>query len=231
MTIAKNIEQIKSELKYAKLLVVSKTQSIESIKTCYDLGQRDFGENRVAELKSKANELNNICPEIRWHFIGHLQSKKIKDLLSIEKLFSIHSVDSFSLLEKIVQFNHSYNHTSENQISKAIGLFLEIKTTDESSKSGMTDSDEIEASIKYINDQKNSRFYLQGLMTMAPLEDDQLKSRAEISFKKLKELGILLQNKFSIVQGLELSMGMSQDYMIADNYQSNWVRVGSKVFN
>jgi pyridoxal phosphate enzyme (YggS family) len=208
-------------------MVVSKTQSVQSILTCYELGQRDFGENRVAELKLKAAELKTSCPDIRWHFIGHLQSNKIKDLLAIPHLVSIHSIHSTEILTKILQAPVKELGPGK----KSIGLFLEIKTTDEPTKSGMSSESEIEACISLIHQQKDGAFHLQGLMTMAPLIDDEALTLAHRSFQNLKSLAENLNKKFKFSTSLELSMGMSQDYLVAVFYQSNWIRIGSKIFS
>ena len=106
------------------LIAVSKLQSIDSIKDAYELGQRDFGENYVQELMEKATALKDSCPEIRWHFIGALQSNKIAQLIkNVANLKAIQTVDSLSKLEKIAKTVNDQSATA-NQID----LFLQVPT-------------------------------------------------------------------------------------------------------
>lgn len=110
--------QIASSGRPVSLIAVSKLQPIESIKEAYSLGQRDFGENYVQELVGKAAALKEICPEIRWHFIGALQSNKIGQLIKICGLRAIQTVDSLSKFEKIIKATQGQVHPIE--------LFLQV---------------------------------------------------------------------------------------------------------
>lgn len=214
-----NLNQIKDELeKKTNLVAVSKTKPYSDIALLYEVGHRDFGENKVQELKEKAEILAPSCPELRWHFIGHLQTNKINNLLKINQLVSIHSIDSIKLLNKIL---------SKIPANKNLGLFLEVKTTDEAEKSGFTDYDEIKTAIKEI--QENDCFTFLGLMTMGKIRTDDFEVDARNSFKQLNELRQkLLQDQ--VTKKIELSMGMSQDYKWALDYGANYVRVGSSIF-
>ena len=104
------------------LIAVSKMQSIEAIKSVYALGQRDFGENYIQELKEKATALKEACPEINWHFIGALQSNKIAQLIRIEGLKAIQTVDSLSKFDKIWKAIHDHPES----FNKSIDLFLQV---------------------------------------------------------------------------------------------------------
>ena len=107
------------------LIAVSKIQSIEVIKSVYSLGQRDFGENYIQELIEKAAALKEECPEIKWHFIGALQSNKIPQLIKIGKgLKSIQTVDSLSKFDKIWKVIHNNSELFEDNM---IELFLQVK--------------------------------------------------------------------------------------------------------
>ena len=104
----------------AKLICVSKTKPAALIEKLYDLGHRDFGENKVQELQQKSIELGHL-EEIRWHFIGHLQSNKINQLLEVKNLYSIHSIDRESLLNKVLA----------KKPQRRLNLFLQINTSGE----------------------------------------------------------------------------------------------------
>ncbi len=217
--IESNLLKYKEELdKFpaAKLLAVSKTKSSEFIKKAYSLGQRDFGENKVQELVLKSNELKECCPDIRWHFIGSLQSNKINGLLGVKHLVSIHSIDSIKLLNKLIQ----------KSSDRKLGLFLQVNTSGEIEKSGFNTDDEVLEAIKQM--EKLSGFYLQGLMTIGKIRTENFNEEAKICFNRVSEL----KQRIDSSQGLnlELSMGMSSDYKIALDYKSNWIRIGSGIF-
>jgi pyridoxal phosphate enzyme (YggS family) len=202
----------------AQLLIVSKTQSADDIRILYQAGHRDFGENRVQELEEKEALLSD-CSELRWHLIGHLQSNKIPKLNKISRLYAIHSVDTAELAEKLarsLQGHHS-----------GVGLFLQFNTSQEDEKSGFEDYSELYAVAKKLIDIRNVR--LQGLMTMATIRTKNPEAEAQRCFQDLQELGLKLQKSLGL-STLELSMGMSNDYAIALKHGTNWVRVGSKIF-
>lgn len=204
--------------KKTNLVAVSKMKPFSDIALLYEIGHLDYGENKVQELKEKADILSPTCPDIRWHFIGHLQTNKINNLLKINQLVSIHSIDSIKLLNKIL---------SKIPANKKLGLFLEVKTTDEEEKSGFTDIEELKEAIKSI--QENEYFFFQGLMTMGKIRTDDFEKDAKLSFQKLVELKKELIHQ-GVCDKVELSMGMSQDFEWAVQMGSNYVRVGSKIF-
>lgn len=195
----------------AKLICVSKTKPSDMIESLYNLGQRDFGENKVQELLQKSQDLSHLT-EIRWHFIGHLQSNKINQLLSVTNLYSIHSIDRLSLLEKVVA----------KKPKNTLHLFIQINTSGESEKGGFEADEEILVAVDII--QNSDGYHFSGFMTIGKIRTDDFEADARASFSKLQSL------KQSHFPKAELSMGMSSDYKIAIEYDSNWIRVGSKVF-
>jgi PLP dependent protein len=213
--------QILAELNPRKvtLIAVSKTKPIEDIKELYEAGQRDFGENYVQELVDK----QMLLPaDIRWHFIGHLQSNKVKYIAPFVHL--IHGVDSLKLLQEINKQGAKNN--------RVINCLLQIHIAKEETKFGLDERELREALAQLqLNPQKNVRIC--GLMGMASFSDNLEIVRSE--FRYLKSLFDKLQATdsgfFSPNSGLlALSMGMSGDYKIAIEEGSNMVRIGSLIF-
>lgn len=195
----------------ATLVAVSKTKPVEDIQALYDLGQRDFGENYVQELADKQQQLP---ADIRWHFIGHLQSNKVKYIAPFAHL--IHGVDSFNLLKEINK--QAVKH------SRIIDCLLQIHIAQEETKFGL-DENELKEVLTNTADLKNIQ--IKGLMGMASFSDDKNLIRKE--FQQLKRIfNSLLQT--SNVKPQTLSMGMSSDYTIAIEEGSNMVRIGSLLF-
>ncbi|MDN3658776.1 YggS family pyridoxal phosphate-dependent enzyme [Ferruginibacter paludis] len=190
----------------ATLVAVSKTKPAEDIQALYDLGQRDFGENYVQELVDKEVALPK---DIRWHFIGHLQSNKVKYIAPF--VYLIHGVDSFSLLKEINK------EAAKN--NRVIDCLLQVHIAKEETKFGL-DSTELSAVMKEKDGLKN--IHVVGLMGMASFSDDLSLVREE--FKTLKHLYDQYPD-FSV-----LSMGMSGDYTIAVEEGSTMVRIGSLLF-
>jgi hypothetical protein len=150
--------------------------------------------------------------------IGHLQSNKINQLLSVPNLVSIHSVDNTELLKKIL--------LKESLLTHSLGLFLQVNTSQEDEKSGFETLSELENAFSCFN--QKSHFYPQGLMTMGRVRTDDLKRDARLCFRALNELKNCLENKLNF--SLETSMGMSQDFEIAIQEGSSWIRLGSVMF-
>lgn len=215
---AQKLNQLKSELQGSKLLIVSKTRSLEEIKAYYELGHRDFGENRVQELSDKAMELLKVCPEIRWHMIGHLQTNKINALFSVPNLYAIHSVDDRECVEKLIK--------SEDRLDHDVLVFLQFNTSHEAEKSGFETYTDLVASAELIV--KSKRLKLSGLMTMGTLRTEDFEAEAGRCFQDLNVEKEKLQNELGIP--LQTSMGMSQDYKIAIREKSDWVRLGTMMF-
>lgn len=199
------------------LIAVSKTFPASDIKLCYDLGQRDFGENKVQELMDKASELKESCPEIRWHMIGHLQSNKVKTLYEVPNLVSIHSIDSIKLLNKLIS-----RFTDKN-----IKVFLQVNTSREEEKSGFEDKKELLEAIDTLQVVKNIEFL--GLMTIGRIRTDDFEKESRECFRALKLMKKKLEEDRNLAP-LELSMGMSSDYEMALEEGATWLRIGSTIF-
>jgi pyridoxal phosphate enzyme (YggS family) len=212
----KAYQQLIAELesKNVSLIAVSKTKSVEEIKELYDLGQRDFGENYVQELVEKQKQLPK---DIQWHFIGHLQTNKVKLIVPFVQL--IQSVDSLKLLKEI-------NKQAE-KVGRVVDCLLEVYIAQEETKFGFDEKELHELvstnSIE-LHELKNVRIV--GLMGMASLSDDRNKVKEE--FKKLKTIFEKLSTPNSKLS--TLSMGMTADHKIAIEEGSNMVRIGSMIF-
>lgn len=215
----KNYFDIVKELneKNITLVAVSKTKPVEAIKELYDLGHRDFGENYVQELVEKQEQLPK---DIRWHFIGHLQSNKVKYITPFVHL--IHGIDSFKLLKE--------TDKQAKKINRSINVLLQVHIAQEETKFGL-DEEELNEFLgtnsNELHPLKNIRVC--GLMGMASFTADKEKVRNE--FKYLKGL----YDKYAQLQTQDLklrtlSMGMSGDYKIAIEEGSTMVRIGSLIF-
>ncbi len=211
--IVNNYKELIKELgEKITLVAVSKTKPVEDIFELYNLGHRDFGENYVQELADKAAQLPK---DIRWHFIGHLQSNKVKFIASFVHL--IHGVDSLKLLKEI-------NKQAEKN-NRVIDCLLQVHIAIEETKFGF-DEQELNDLLKNLANESLSNIKICGLMGMASFTSDMDKVRNE--FKRLKNI----YDKLSIFnsQLSTLSMGMSSDYRIAIEEGSNMIRIGSLIF-
>lgn len=213
-SIASEIKIIRDKLlPNVSLLAVSKTRPASMVEEAYKCGQRDFGENKVQDLLEKSQSLSDL-DDISWHFIGHLQSNKINQLLQVVNLASIHSIDTSKLLFKILS----------KKTTKNIGLFLQVNTSGEAQKGGFSgDLDELQEAV--LATRQSECFYLQGLMTIGKIRTESFEADARASFSKLVEIRDDLG-----LPNLQLSMGMSSDFEIAQEYGTNWVRIGSQIF-
>lgn len=213
------LESLKKELGDTSLLIVSKTRPIEDILEYYELGHRDFGENRVQELQEKALALKDKCPEIRWHMIGHLQTNKLNNLLKVPNLFAIHSVDDRELVEKLI--------SSEDKLDHAVQIYLQFNTSHEAEKSGFEIYTDLLSCAELLV--KCSKLKLAGLMTMGTLRTENFEAEAGRCFQDLNVEKIKLETELGLK--LKTSMGMSQDYKIAVREKSDMVRIGTMMFN
>ena len=195
--------------KQVTLVAVSKTKPIEDIQVLYEAGQRDFGENYVQELCDKQAKLPT---DIRWHFIGHLQSNKVKYIAPFVHL--IHGVDSESLLKEIDKQARKNN--------RVIDCLLQMHIAQEETKYGL-DATELTELFPKLPNYPNA--HVVGLMGMASFSEDKNLVRSE--FNTLAQTFQTLQT-FQTAQ--TLSMGMSGDYPIAIEAGSNMVRIGSLLF-
>ena len=211
--ISENIRSVRAHIPAGVTLVcVSKFQPIQAIQEAYQAGERHFGESRVQELKQKRTQLPN---DIQWHFIGHLQTNKVRDLLKL-KPYIIESVDSKRLLHAI--------NTEAEKLGIVQNILLEVHVAQEETKSGFTPNElttllstDICASLPNIR--------ICGLMSMATNTEDETEIRRCFS-----TAATLASNIKHLTSDIILSMGMSDDYKIAIEYGSNSVRIGSSIF-
>lgn len=197
------------------LIAVSKTKPVEDLQEAYDAGQRIFGENKALEMRDK----HQVLPDdIKWHFIGHLQTNKIKYIAPFVTL--IHSIDSVSLLDAVNK------EAAKN--NRVIDCLLQFHIAQEDTKFGL-DMEEAKNMIESENFKKLNNVRIVGVMGMATFTDDVNQVRNE--FKTLKNIfDTLKDNYFKDDSFKEISMGMSDDYPIAIEEGATMVRVGSKIF-
>ena len=210
-------EQIIAELKVKQvtLVAVSKTKPAEDVLELYNFGQHDFGENYVQEMVDKAAQLPK---DIRWHFIGHLQTNKVKLIAGFVNL--IHGVDSLKLLKEI-------NKQAEKN-GRVIDCLLQVHIAQEETKFGF-DEKELGELISQLPNEELGNIRIIGLMGMASFSNDMELVRQE--FKKLKTIFNHHAQPETRNSKLEtLSLGMSSDYKIAIEEGSNMVRIGSLLF-
>jgi pyridoxal phosphate enzyme (YggS family) len=217
MNIKNNIDTITQSLpEGCKLVVVSKTQPVETILEAYKAGHRIFGENKAQELTAKYDALPK---DIKWHMIGHLQSNKIKYIAPFVHL--IHSVDSLKLLQEIDK--------QAKKSNRIIDCLLQVHIAEEETKFGFSENEIIEL-VQSGSIQPLTHVRVIGLMGMATLTENKLLIKKEFAglkalFEKLRALP-LPQN--IVMQ--ELSMGMSGDYEIAAKEGSTLIRIGTAIF-
>jgi pyridoxal phosphate enzyme (YggS family) len=198
-----------------QLVAVSKTKPVEDIKALYDLGQRDFGENYVQELSEKAARLPT---DIRWHFIGHLQTNKVKYIASFVHLIQV--VDSWKLLQEIDK------QAAKN--NRVIDCLLQVHIAKEETKFGL-DEKELDEITTRLGNSPLSNIKVNGLMGMASFVENSEVLKNEFHYLKTlfdKYAGFLSDGS----KNPTLSMGMSSDYKIAVEEGGNMVRIGSLIF-
>ncbi len=215
MNIAANIAQIRAQIPpHVRLVCVSKFHTAEAIKAVYDCGERIFGESHAQELVQK----NAVLPhDIEWHFIGSLQTNKVKFVVPTATL--IHSVDSERLLAAIDK-----SAAKNNLISNVL---LEVHIAQESTKHGFAPEE-----IRAFFDEKRWTNYpnthICGLMTMGTADAEKEQTRHE--FRQVKNLFDNVKQQFAQPYFSELSMGMSDDFDIAIEEGSTLVRIGTAIF-
>ena len=198
-----NLDKLKIR-QYPKIIAVSKTFKIDQISPLIVHGHINFGENKVQEAVEKWSEVKKINPKIKLHMIGKLQTNKVKFAV---KLFDyIHSVDSEKLAKKIAD--------EQNKLNKKIKIFLQVNIGDENQKSGIS-KNEIKQLVNYC---KEINLRLVGLMCIPPANVNPEDYFLEMN-RLNKDLGLV-----------ELSMGMSSDYLIAAKHLASYVRIGSSIF-
>jgi len=197
-----------------ELVAVSKKQSVDQIYALYELGQRDFGENYAQEMVLKAKELAmRGCSGIRWHFIGHLQTNKIKSILPYA--YCIHTVDSEKLA---IHLAKAWKMQLEHDQSRPLPIFIEVNIDQEPNKSGVL-PDLVHTLASTLH--QMPELSLQGLMCIPAIKSD-----PNASFQKLREMRDALG---SLTKG-KLSMGMSEDFEQAIQEGATHIRVGTALF-
>lgn len=200
----------------ARLIAVSKTKPIEDLQEAYEAGQRLFGENKALEMRDK----HEVLPkDIRWHFIGHLQTNKVKYIAPFVEL--IHSVDSLHLLQQI--------NKEAIKNNRVIDCLLQIDIAHEETKFGLEEA-EADALLSSEEFAQLENVRICGLMGIGSITDDKNKTKKE--FNNLKNYFNETKNNFfnSKSYFCELSMGMSEDFEIALEEGSTLVRIGSSIF-
>ena len=213
MKIKQNIEELKSKIpEDVRLLAVSKTKPLEELEEAYIAGMRDFGENKVQELVKKSE---NFHDDVKWHFIGQLQSNKVKYL--VDSVYLIHSLASISLLTEIEKVFGKAN--------KVANVLIQINIGREESKSGILEENlyEFIEAIEHCN-----HIFIKGIMVIIPKGNEESN---RTYFKKTKKIFEELKEKnYKNINMNILSMGMTHDYMIAIEEGSNLVRIGTGIF-
>lgn len=197
----------------ARLIAVSKTKPVSMIMQAYEQGIRDFGENKVQELVDKYEELPK---DIRWHMIGHLQRNKVKYLIG--KTALIHSVDSLRLAEEISR--------EAGKKNTEVDILVEVNVAGEESKfgTGLEEAVSLVEGIAVL-----PHIHIKGLMTIAPYTENPEENRKY--FRQLKQLSVDITRKnVDNVSMNVLSMGMTNDYQVAVEEGSTYVRVGTGIF-
>ena len=224
MSLSENLQEVQKNIDEAvkrcgrnrddvTLIAVSKTKPVSMIQEVYDLGVRDFGENRVQEIMEKFDSLPN---DIRWHLIGHLQTNKVKYI--IDKVCLIHSVDSLKLAGEISREAMKHDLIAD--------ILIEVNVAGEESKFGVKPED-LEQLVRDVA--KLPGICIKGLMTVAPYVVDSEENRQV--FVKMKQLSVDISRKSIDNVCMDyLSMGMSGDYTVAVEEGSTMVRVGTSIF-
>lgn len=215
--ITQNLQQLRPSIpERVTLVCVSKFHSEDAILEAYNAGERVFGESKVQELTAKQQ---NLPDDIQWHFIGHLQTNKVKYLVPFVQL--IHGVDSVKLLVEINKQAAKYQ--------RIVDCLLQVHIASEATKFGFSEAELLD--FLRSDDWRNLHYVrIRGLMGMATFTDNEVQVGKE--FKSLKNLFELIKSEFSgrLQQFDVLSMGMSDDYRLAITEGSNMVRIGSKIF-
>lgn len=210
--------------KTPRLVAVSKTKPVIDVIEAYHAGQRHFGENYIQELaeKSADSKILEKCPEICWHFIGHLQRNKVNKLLSVQNLYMIETVDSLKLASAL---NTSWIKLEKTEKLK---IMVQVNTSGEENKNGVPPSEATNLTKQIMNDCPGLEVC--GLMTIGAYDYD-VTLGPNPDFLKLVECHKEICHILDILPGsLELSMGMSSDYEHAIELGSTNVRIGSTIF-
>lgn len=221
--IAENLHIIKERVKErclasgrnpddVKIIAVSKNTGIDLIREAISAGITDLGENKAQELSEKTKLLEG--ENLRWHFMGHLQSNKVKYVVDSAEL--IHSIDSVKIADEV-----NKQAAKKQKVQKVL---IEVKTSYEQAKFGINTFDELLKTAAFCREADN--IDLKGLMTMAPFTDDKIVIRK--SFSELKNYLVMLNDKGFNLN--ELSMGMTGDFEIAVEEGATMIRIGTAIF-
>lgn len=223
--IAENVLEVRERIRRAcerarrnpesvQLVAVTKTHGADKIREAVEAGIQDFGENFVQELRAKRQELQK--PAVRWHFVGHLQSNKVKYIADFIHL--IHSVDHRSVAEEIDKRGA--------KVGRIIDVLVEVNTSGEKSKYGLSPEKTIDF-LKSLAAYKNLK--VKGLMTIGPFLPDPEDSRP--AFRTLREIrDEVLKVGIENIEMTELSMGMTNDFEVAIEEGATLVRIGTAIF-
>lgn len=224
-SIAENLSLVRSRIaaaceragrlpEHVRLIAVTKGQPISAIQEAMAAGQVDFGENYVQELREKASQLRaaRLLDALRFHFIGHLQRNKVKDVVTLAQ--SIQTIDSLDLAREI-----------DKRSPVELDVMIEVNIAGEDQKAGIA-PDSLVALVERMKTMPKLR--LRGLMTVPPANDDPDASRPW--FRRLRELGVDLAKRELLHPNFDLSMGMSADFEIAIEEGATIVRVGTTLF-
>lgn len=218
MSIKSNLQEVRNSLQNnVELVAVSKYHTIEAVQEAYDAGQRVFGESREQELRIKHEALPQ---DIRWHFIGHMQTNKVKYIAPYISM--IEAVDSLKLMKEIEK--------QAAKCNRVIDILLELHLAQEETKSGMLPQECLDM-LEQGEWRQLTHVRICGIMMMASNTDNQEQIKSEFTkalelFHTLKERFFADSDAFSI-----RSYGMSGDYLLAQQCGSNHVRVGSRIFS
>jgi len=226
MTLLQNLQQLNAQIREAatasarpaesvKLIAVSKTVSSEVIRQMYGLGQRIFAENRPQSLRDKVKELSDL--QIDWHFIGPLQTNKIKYVYPVASL--VHSIDRVELLEEFIVW--------QQKTGRKCPCLLEVHISEEEAKQGFACDEILDVISRY---RASESLDIRGLMGMAPFVDDESIVRA--CFERLSRLFVSSRSlEGRAYRAQELSMGMSGDFIAAIGQGATMVRIGTALFS
>lgn len=236
--ISENLAEVRASIPEGVTLVaVSKFHPVEALQEAYDAGQRIFGESRENELKQKVAALPT---DIEWHFIGHLQTNKVKYIAPYVSL--IHSVDSERLLDEVERQAVRFEAERKARFGEgheAIDVLLQLHVAQEETKSGFTPDELVNLMATTNAAERWPHLRIRGLMGMASFVDDEAQWRRE--FRQIVACQTALRNVAAATQSKAtgtdaqeaypiLSFGMSEDYLVAIDEGANMVRVGSKIF-
>lgn len=214
MTIAQRINQIRQEIpSHVRLIAVTKKVSVERIRQAYEAGIRDFGENRLQEALPKQEQLQDL-PDICWHFIGHVQANKAKKVL--ENFQWIHSVDDLKIAQRLDRLAAELSHPPQ--------VCLQVKMLPDPDKYGWEVTQLLTALPEL---ERCQSLKIQGLMTILPLGLTQAEMLA--AFEATRDLAQTMKQRSHLLMK-ELSMGMSDDYLLAIKAGATMIRLGRTIF-